>query len=81
MKATRKVLTVSVPPEIASEYERLAKKEAKSRSHLFREMFQLYRQKNIERELFALQRYGAVKAVKKGVLTEEAVEKIVLEGR
>lgn len=81
MKKTRKVVTISLPPEIAFEYEKVAKKEAKNKSQLFRDMFRLYKEKSLENEFFKLQRYGTIKAREKGILTEEDVEKIVFEGR
>jgi len=81
VKKMRKVMTVSLPPEIAEEYEKLAKEESKNRSQLFRDMFRVYREKATENEFFRLQKYGIAKARKKKILTEKDVEKIVFEGR
>jgi len=81
VKKTRKVVTISLSPEIAVEYEKLAKEESKNKSQLFRDMFRLYKKKALENEFFKLQRYGTIKARKKRILTEEDVEKIVFEGR
>jgi len=81
VKKMRKVVTISLPPEIALEYEKLAKKEAKNKSQLFRDMFRFYKEKALENEFFKLQRYGSIKARKKGILTEKDVERIVFEGR
>lgn len=74
-------MTVSLPPEIAEDYERLAQQQAKNKSQLFRDMFLLYKEQTLEKEFFELQRYGARLAREKGVLTEEDVERIVFEGR
>jgi metal-responsive CopG/Arc/MetJ family transcriptional regulator len=81
MKRRRVAVTISLPPEIAQDYERIADQEAKNKSQLFRDMFSLYREKTLEREFFDLQRYGAKTAREKGILTEKDVEKIVFEGR
>jgi hypothetical protein len=81
MKRRRVAMTVSLPPEIAEDYERLAQQQAKNKSQLFRDMFLLYKEQTLEKEFFELQRYGAKLAREKGVLTEEDVERIVFEGR
>jgi metal-responsive CopG/Arc/MetJ family transcriptional regulator len=81
MKRTRIAVTISLPPEIAKDYERIADQEAKNKSQLFRDMFSLYREKALEREFSDLQRYGAKRAREKGILTEKDVERIVFEGR
>jgi len=81
VKRRRVAVTISLPPEIAKDYEKIADREAKNKSQLFRDMFSLYRQKILEREFFDLQRYGAKMAREKGILSEKDVEKIVFEGR
>ena len=42
-KRTTKVLTVSLPPDAAEDFDRLAAREGRNRSELFREMFVVYR--------------------------------------
>jgi hypothetical protein len=81
MKRRRVAMTISLPPEIAKDYEKMADQEAKNKSQLFRDMFSLYRERTLEREFFDLQRYGAKKARGKAILTEKEVERIVFEGR
>jgi predicted transcriptional regulator len=81
MARRRAAITISLPPEIAEDYERLAQKEAKNKSQLFRDMFLLYKEKAREKEFFELQRYGARQARGKGVITEEDVERIVFKDR
>jgi hypothetical protein len=81
MARRRAAITISLPPEIAEDYERLAQKEAKNKSQLFRDMFLLYKRETAEQEFFELQRYGSKLAKGKGILTEKDVERIVFEGR
>jgi metal-responsive CopG/Arc/MetJ family transcriptional regulator len=81
MKSGRKVVSVSLPPEIAKEYEELAEKEAKNKSQLFREMFQLYKETALKEKFYKLQQYGTGLARKRGIIKEEDIEKIVFEGR
>jgi len=81
MKRRRVAMTVSLPPEIAEDYEKMAEREAKNKSQLFRDMVLLYKEKTNEKEFFELQRYGARMARGKGILTEKDVERIVFEDR
>ena len=81
MARRRAAITISLPPEMAEDYERIAQKEAKNKSQLFRDMFVLYKREAAEQEFFELQRYGSKLAKGKGILTEKDVERIVLEGR
>lgn len=74
-------MTLSLPSEIARQFGKLAKEEAKNKSELFRDMFRAFQQQRSEREFLDLQRYGAAQAVAKGVLTEDDVDRIVKEGR
>ncbi len=79
---TRKriAMTISLPPEIAQEYNKIARTKGETKSQLFREMFNLYRQEKLEDEFFRLQRYGAKKA-KEMKLTEKDIERLIFEGR
>lgn len=81
MSHKRVPLTVSLPPNLARKFDRLARAEAKNKSQLFRDMFQTYQQRRLEEEFFELQRYGARQARKKGILTEADVEALVFQGR
>lgn len=81
MGRSRVAVTISIPPQLAREYDRLAETTAKNRSQLFREMFALYRQNQEEETLRALQRYGRRKARERGILTERDVERLVFEDR
>jgi hypothetical protein len=79
---TRKriAMTISIPPDIAREYEAMAKIKGETKSQLFREMFNLYRQERLKDEFFRLQKYGAKKS-KEMKLTEKDIERLIFEGR
>lgn len=81
MKRGRVPVTVSVPSDLATRFEKLAKAEAKNKSQLFREMVSVYERHRLEDEFLALQRYGSRQARKKGVLTEADVEALVFQDR
>jgi metal-responsive CopG/Arc/MetJ family transcriptional regulator len=81
MKRTRVPVTVSLPSNLAENFERLAKAEAKNKSQLFREMLTVYERRRREEQFHELQRYGVKKARKKGALTETDVDKLVFHGR
>jgi|LNFM01.2.fsa_nt_gb metal-responsive CopG/Arc/MetJ family transcriptional regulator len=81
MKRTRVPITVSLPSNLAENFERLAKAEAKNKSQLFRDMLTAYERRRREEQFHQLQRYGVKQARKKGVLTEADVEKLVFQGR
>jgi len=69
MARKTQVLGFSVPPEVAEKYERLAKREGRSKSELFREMITAYTAKREEEEFFRLQNRMSRRARAKGVLT------------
>ncbi len=81
MDHKRVPLTVSLPPDLARKFRRMAKAESKNKSQLFRDMIQSYEQRALEEKFFELQRYGARQARKKGVLTEAEVEAMVFKDR
>jgi metal-responsive CopG/Arc/MetJ family transcriptional regulator len=81
MKRTRVPVTVSLPSNLAEDFERLAKAEAKNKSQLFRDMLTVYERRRREEQFHELQRYGAKQARKKEILTEADVEKLVFQGR
>lgn len=81
MKRMRVPITVSLPSNLAENFERLAKAEAKNKSQLFRDMLTAYERRLREEQFYELQRYGAKQARKKRVLTEADVDKLVFRGR
>ena len=76
MRTTR-ILSLSLPPELAREAERVAKKEGRTKSELFREALRRYVQERRWREL---QRYGAKQARRLGI-REAEVGRLVEEYR
>lgn len=81
MPRNRVALSVSLPPELATTFDRMARREKKTRSALLRDMIAAYEQREQELELARLQRYGASLARDTNILTEEDVERIVFEDR
>ena len=81
MQHARVPVTVSLPSNLAENFEKLAKAESKNKSQLFREMLTTYERRRREERFLELQRYGVKRARKKGVLTEADVEKLVFQGR
>ena len=77
MKKTRVAITISMPQEIAEEYNNLSKRLSKNKSALFREMFLAYNRQAMEKEFRELQEYGADLGQQRGLFTESDVEKLV----
>lgn len=75
------MLAVSVPPEAADEFERLAGSEGRNKSELFREMLRVYRVWRETQRFESLQRYGAARARPLGVKDERDVERLIQELR
>ena len=75
-----KTLTISLPPETAKVVDRLANKEQKNKSQLFREMIAFYDEMQEEREWQELRRYGSQKAKEAGI-TEKDIDRIIHEVR
>jgi CopG family transcriptional regulator/antitoxin EndoAI len=74
---TSKTLSLSLPLELAREAERIAKREGRTKSEVFREAIRRYIQ---ERRWMDLRRYGAQQARKLGI-REPEVERVVQEYR
>jgi metal-responsive CopG/Arc/MetJ family transcriptional regulator len=81
MTRTSRVLAVSVPPEVALEFDRLAELEGRNRSELFREMLRVYRIYLETRTFESLQRYGASRAAGAGIRTEADVRRAIRDAR
>jgi metal-responsive CopG/Arc/MetJ family transcriptional regulator len=81
MARTAVTIGFSVPPETAELVERIAAREGRSKSELFRDMVRIY---SVQRELEILEElaaYGAIKAAEAGVRTQADVERIIAEFR
>lgn len=74
---TSKTLSLSLPPELAREAGRIAKREGRTRSELFREALRRYIQ---EQRWTDLRRYGAQQARKLGI-REPDVQRLIEEYR
>ena len=75
------MLAVSVPPDAAADFERLAEAEGRNKSELFREMLLVYRVYRETQSFESLQRYGAAQARRRGIRTEKDVERLIQEAR
>lgn len=76
----RAVTNISVPPNTAREYKKIAQAKGESTSRFFMEIFGFYKQESQKKNLRRLQGYGADKA-KALKITEREIEKLVFEGR
>jgi metal-responsive CopG/Arc/MetJ family transcriptional regulator len=80
-KRSWEVLAVSVPPELAREFEAIADAEGRNGGELFREMLRVYREYREVGQFEAVQRYGAAQARAVGVSSEEDVLRLIAEVR
>jgi len=71
---TTQTWTVSLPPRLIKEAERVAKEEDRTKSELVREALRMYIE---ERRWRKLQRQTAIKAQALGIKTEEDVDRLV----
>ena len=76
-----KVLSISVPPEIARELDNMARTEDKSRSGIFKDMFKTYKESLAEREWRELFSFGKETAKRFEIKDEEELFKILDEER
>lgn len=81
MKRASKVLAVSLPPESAKDFERIAEEEGRNKSELFREMLRVYRVWRETQRFESLQRESAAIARESGIKTEKDVERLIQEFR
>ena len=70
----RTIISVSLPPDLATELNRLARKTGRTKSDILKESFSAYLW---ETQFRALQRYFRPRAKKAGILTEEDVFRAV----
>lgn len=77
MNKIRKVLTLSLPPDLADKAELLAKEENRTRSELFREALRQY----IERRRWQQIRGWGKKSANELGIRENDIENIVNESR
>jgi len=77
MMRTTKIQSISLPPEIVKQIEKIIKEEGMTKSELFREALREYIRK---RRWEKIREYGARKAAELGI-KEEDVERIIDEYR
>lgn len=77
MSRATKTWTISLPPKMVKEAEKIARDENRTKSELIREALRFYLD---EKEWQYLYRYGAKKAIEKG-FAESDIEKLVDEIR
>jgi predicted transcriptional regulator len=75
---TSRTFTVSFPPELAEQVERLAKKESRTTSELFREAFRAYRAERVRK---AFEELHALAREKGEDYSQEDIERFVDEDR
>lgn len=80
-KRTSRVLSVSVSPEAANDFERIADQEGRTRSELFLEMLWVYRAYRETQSFESLQQYGTAQARRRGIKTEKDAERLIREAR
>jgi len=81
MGRTTKTLTVSLPPQIYDEIERLARLERKTKSELFRDMVKLYEDHLDEERWKRLRRLGRATARKYRLSSDRDIENLIHEAR
>lgn len=81
MARTAVTIGFSVPPETAELVERMARREGRNKSELFRDMVRVYGEQR-ELEVFEeLSAYGRARAGRLGIRSEEDVERLIHEAR
>lgn len=73
--ATAVKKTISLPPDLATEAETLAKEEGKTLSAVIQDALRLARQERLKREFRGMQGYWSGKAKEKGILTVKDLER------
>lgn len=73
--ATAVKKTISLPPELAEEVEKIASEEKKSLSAVIQDSLRATRRERLKKEFYQLQGYWSKIAKEKGVLTEEDLER------
>ena len=69
--------TISLPVELAEEVEKIAKEENKTISAIIQEAIRLIKKEKLKQEFYEIQNYWSKKALEKGILTEEDLERYI----
>lgn len=81
MGRTSRTVTISLPPRLYEEVDRLAREENKTRSELFRDMIKVYEDYLEEKRVSRLRRLGKETAEKYDISSEEDIVRLVHEAR
>jgi metal-responsive CopG/Arc/MetJ family transcriptional regulator len=73
--ATAVKKTISLPPELAEEIEKIASEEGKTISAVVQDAIRIARRERLKNEFYSIKDYWSHKAKEKGILTEKDLEK------
>jgi hypothetical protein len=77
--ATAVKKTISLPPDLATEAETIAREEGKTLSAVIQDALRFARQERSKREFRDVQGYWSKKARDRGILTEKDLERYLKE--
>ncbi len=81
MARSTRVVSVSLSPDLAKVFERMARSKRQGKSGLFREMIEAYKRSLWLERYRRLQAYGSRKARELRAFTEADINRLVLRGR
>jgi hypothetical protein len=67
--------TISLPPDLASEVEEMAREEGKPVSAVIQDALRLAKRARLKSEFYQVQNYWSRKAKEKGIITERELER------
>jgi metal-responsive CopG/Arc/MetJ family transcriptional regulator len=73
--ATAVKKTISLPPKLAEEVEKIADEEGKTLSSIVQDAIRLARRERLKSEFHQIQNYWSRKAKERGILTEKDLER------
>lgn len=73
--ATAVKKTISLPPKLAEEVEKIAGEEGKTVSSIVQDAIRFMRRERLKSEFHQLQNYWSRKAKERGILTEKDLER------
>lgn len=76
-----KTLTISLPPRVYDEVDKLAKIEGKTKSELVRDMIRVYEDSLDEKRWRRFRRLGQATARRLNITSEDDIERVVHEAR
>jgi len=69
--------TISLPQDLASEAEEIAREEGKTISAVIQDALKLAKQERLKRQFREIQSYWSNKAKEKGILTEDDLDELL----